>query len=168
MALARQAVALAKGRPQAAVQAAAEAAAERLASMVQPFAEPVFDEHRAAGRPLVLATTTPYDLVKPLADLLGLDDVVATRYGVNADGTYDGTLDGPFVWSSGKLAAVREWAERHDIDLAESYAYSDSVYDTPLLAAVGHPFVVNPDPRMVGHRRGRAAGRCSTSTCRRA
>ncbi len=43
---------------------------------------------------------------------------------------------------------MRTWAEEHDVDLAHSYAYSDSYYDTPLLAAVGHPFVVNPDPRM--------------------
>ena len=66
----------------------------------------------------------------------------------DADGTYDGTLDGPFVWSAGKLAAVKDWAERNGFDLKESFAYSDSVYDTPLLAAVGNPFVVNPDPRM--------------------
>ncbi|MFZ4718583.1 MAG: HAD-IB family hydrolase [Ilumatobacteraceae bacterium] len=148
MALARQAVTLAKGRSRSVVQAAADGAAEALAAMVQPLAAPLFDEHRAAGRPIVLATTTPYDLVKPLADLLGLDDVVATRYGVNADGTYDGTLDGPFVWSAGKLAAVAEWASRHGVDLKDSFAYSDSVYDTPLLSAVGNPFVVNPDPRM--------------------
>ena len=148
MALARQAVTLAKGRSQEVVQAAATAVAGQLVERVQPFAAGLFAEHRAAGRPIVLATTTPYDLVKPFADLLGLDDVVATRYGVNADGTYDGTLAGPFVWSAGKLAAVREWAERHDIDLAASYAYSDSVYDTPLLAAVGHPHAVNPDPRL--------------------
>ncbi len=50
--------------------------------MVQPFAETAFAAHRAAGRPIVLATTSPYDLVKPFADRLGLDDVVATRYGV--------------------------------------------------------------------------------------
>ncbi len=149
MALARQGANLAKGRSRAVVQRAAADAAAALAAMVQPLAAPLFEEHRAAGRPVVLATTTPYDLVKPLADLLGLDDVVATRYGVNADGTYDGTLDGPFVWSAGKLAAVTTWARNHGIDLRNSYAYSDSVYDTPLLAAVGHPFVVNPDPRMV-------------------
>ncbi len=149
MALARQAVTLAKGRPQAAVLAAAETVADRLVAMVQPFAESVFATHRAAGRPIVLATTTPYDLVKPFADRLGLDDVVATRYTVDADGRYDGTLDGPFVWSAGKLAAIAAWAERHDVDLAHSYAYSDSTYDTPMLAAVGHPVVVNPDPRMV-------------------
>lgn len=148
MALARQAVTLAKGKSRATVQQAAESAADALAAMVQPLAAPLFDEHRAAGRPIVLATTTPFDLVAPLAKRLGLDDVVATRYGVNADGTYDGTLDGPFVWSAGKLAAVKDWAERHGVDLQESFAYSDSVYDTPLLAAVGNPFVVNPDPRM--------------------
>ena len=149
MALARQAVTLAKGRSQQAVQAAAATVAPNLVARVQPFAAALFAQHRAAGRAVVLATTTPYDLVKPFADLLGLDDVVATRYGVNADGTYDGTLDGPFVWSAGKLSAVAAWAERHDVDLKDSYAYSDSVYDTPLLAAVGNPFVVNPDPRMV-------------------
>ena len=148
MAMARQAVMLAKGKSQVAVQAAATTAAHRLLEMVQPLAAPLFDEHRAAGRPVLMATTSPFDMVKPLADLLGLDGVIATRYAVNSDGTYSGSLDGPFVWSAGKLAAVRTWAADHDIDLAESYAYSDSVYDTPLLAAVGHPFVVNPDPRM--------------------
>src|SRR5262249_36870477 len=106
-------------------------------------------ERRDAGRPLVLATTTPYDLVKPLADALGFDDVVATRYGVNDDGTYTGALDGNFVWAAGKLAAVRRWAHDHAVDLRESWFYSDSVYDTPLLSAVGHPVVVNPDPPMV-------------------
>ncbi len=150
MALARQGATLARGRSRPAVQAAAADVAARLVDMVQPFAESVFQMHREAGRPIVLATTTPYDLVKPFADRLGLDDVVATRYGVDDDDdTYDGSLDGPFVWSAGKLAAVKTWAEEHGVDLAESYAYSDSVYDTPLLAAVGHPVVVNPDPRMV-------------------
>ncbi|MEQ1872155.1 MAG: HAD-IB family hydrolase [Ilumatobacteraceae bacterium] len=149
MAIARQGANLAKGKSRELVQRAAESVADALAAMVQPMAASLFDEHRAAGRPVVLATTTPYDLVKPLADRLGLDDVVATRYGLNDDGTYDGSLDGPFVWSAGKLSAVRDWATSHDVDLAASYAYSDSFYDTPLLSAVGHPFVVNPDPRMV-------------------
>jgi putative phosphoserine phosphatase/1-acylglycerol-3-phosphate O-acyltransferase len=148
MALARQAVSFAKGRRREVVQQAAEQVADRLVALVQPFAGPLIEEHRAAGRAVVLATTTPYDLVKPFADALGLDDVVATRYGVNADGTYDGTLAGPFVWSNGKLEAVVDWAKQHGVDLAESYAYSDSVYDIPLLSAVGHGVAVNPDPRL--------------------
>ena len=149
MVLARQAATFARGRPRAAMRQAGEAAAGTLAAMVQPFAWPLINEHRAAGRKLVIATTTPYDLVKPLADWLGFDDLVATRYGVNADGTFDGTIVGPFVWAGGKLAAVRRWAADNDVDLAESYAYSDSVFDTPLLSSVGHPIVVNPDPSMV-------------------
>ncbi len=150
MALARQAVNFAKGHSRASVQEAADSVADRLVGMVQPFARSVFEMHRAEGRPLVLATTTPYDLVKPFADRLELDDVIATRYGLEDDGdTYDGTLAGPFVWSAGKLEAVREWAEAHGVDLAASWFYSDSVYDTPLMSVIGNPVVVNPDPRMV-------------------
>jgi putative phosphoserine phosphatase / 1-acylglycerol-3-phosphate O-acyltransferase len=149
MALARQGATLAKGRSRAAMRAAGEASAGTLAAMVQPFAWQRLTEHREAGRPLVMATTTPYELVKPLAEWLGFDDVLATRYGVNVDGTFDGSIDGPFVWARGKLAAVRDWAGRNHVDLAESYAYSDSVFDTPLLGAVGNPVAVNPDPRML-------------------
>ena len=149
MVLARQAAALAKGRSRATVQAAAERAGDVLADMIQPFAGPVLERHRAEGRRLVMATTTPLDLVKPLAERLGFDDVIATRYGVNADGTYDGKIVGEFVWANGKLNAVREWAEGNGVDLGNSFAYSDSVYDTPLLSAVGNPVVVNPDPRML-------------------
>src|SRR5687768_14819048 len=140
MALARQAVGFAKGRSRSAVLAAADGAADRLVTMVQPFAPALFQRHRDEGRPVVLATTTPYDLVKPFADRLGLDDVIATRYGVHDDGdTYDGTLEGRFVWATGKLDAVRQWAAEHGVDLADSWFYSDSVYDTPLMSAVGHP-----------------------------
>jgi putative phosphoserine phosphatase / 1-acylglycerol-3-phosphate O-acyltransferase len=147
MEITRRVARFSAGWTRAAVQDAGKAAAETLADAVQPFARPLFDEHRAAGRPLVLATTTPYDLVKPLADALGFDDVVATRYG-ERDGAYDGTIDGEFVWGPGKLKAVEAWAGEHDVDLAASFAYSDSFYDLPLLSAVGHPVVVNPDPRM--------------------
>jgi putative phosphoserine phosphatase / 1-acylglycerol-3-phosphate O-acyltransferase len=149
MALARQAVNLAKGRSQRVVQEAAESAVPELLALVQPFAEQAFRSHRDAGRPIVLATTTPYDMVKPFADALGLDDVVATRYSTDGDGNYDGTLDGPFVWSAGKLDGIRAWADAHDVALDESWAYSDSYYDAPMLDAVGNPVVVNPDPRMV-------------------
>ncbi|MEJ7722426.1 MAG: HAD family hydrolase [Ilumatobacteraceae bacterium] len=149
MMLARQAVVWAKGKPRQSVVDVARVAADELFELVQPFAHLVIADHHQHGRPVVLATTSPYDMVSPFAEKLGLDDVIATRYGVDDDGTYDGTLDGHFVWSAGKLAAVEEWAAANGIDLAESYAYSDSVYDTPLLAAVGYPMVVNPDPPMV-------------------
>lgn len=148
MEVTRRAVRFASGWVRSQVQEAGELAAEALAASLQPFALPIFAEHRAAGRPLVLATTTPYDLVKPLADALGFDDVVATRYG-ERDGVYDGTLDGEFVWGPGKLRAIEVWAQAKGVALGESWAYSDSFYDVPMLSAVRHPVVVNPDPRMV-------------------
>jgi putative phosphoserine phosphatase/1-acylglycerol-3-phosphate O-acyltransferase len=149
MILTRQAARFAKGWRQEQVRDAGTQAAEMLAGAVQPFALPIIEDHRAAGRLLVLATTTPEDMIRPLADRLGFDDVVATRYGLDGEGRYDGSIDGEFVWGKGKLRAVRDWAGRRDVDLAASYAYSDSYYDHPLLGAVGNPVVVNPDLRML-------------------
>lgn len=147
MILTRQMARVAAGWDRAAVRQAGEVAAERLVDDVLPFARVLIEEHHAAGRRVVMATTSPFDLVAPLAEALGFDDVIATRYG-ERDGRYDGTVDGHFVWGPGKLAAVREWATEHGVDLAASYAYSDSVYDVPLLSAVEHAVAVNPDPRL--------------------
>jgi putative phosphoserine phosphatase/1-acylglycerol-3-phosphate O-acyltransferase len=146
--LARQATLVAKGREVGTFDEAAKHAAEAIAELIHPFAHSLIEQHKREGRPVVLATTTPQHLIQPLADMLGFDHVIATRYGESADGRYDGSLRGPFVWSVGKLSAVKHFAERHDISLKESYAYSDSIFDTPLLNAVGHPAAVNPDPRM--------------------
>lgn len=145
----RNAARFTAGWPREQAQRAGEIAAEALAPFVQPFAKPLIAGHRTAGRTVVLATTTPYDVVLPLAKALGIDDVIATRYGERGDGTYDGTIVGGFVWGPGKLQAVADWAAEHDTDLGESYAYSDSFYDLPLLSAVGHPHAVNPDPRLL-------------------
>ncbi len=147
MMLTRQAARVAGGWPRAKAQEAGELAADELIASVQPYARVLIEEHRAEGRLIAIATTTPYDMVKPFAERLGIDHVIATRYGIDGD-VYDGTIDGHFVWGKGKLAAVNEWAARHAVDLAHSWAYSDSFYDSALLGEVGHPVVVNPDPRM--------------------
>lgn len=151
MALARGAALVAKGWNRAEVLAAAKDIAERLDTIVAPYARALIEDHRRAGRPVVLATTTPHDLVAPFAERLGFDDVVATRYAEGPDGRYTGALDGEFVWANGKLAAVRKWAAANGVELSDSYAYSDSIYDVPLLSAVGHPSAVNPDPRLLAY-----------------
>jgi len=147
MMLTKQAVRFAKGWARETAQAAGKIAAEELAANVQPYARVLIEQHHEAGRLVVIASTTPYDMVKPLADLLGIDHVVATRYGVK-DGFYDGTINGPFVWGRGKVDAVKYWCKQHNVSLRDSYAYSDSFYDAALLGEVDHPVVVNPDPRM--------------------
>lgn len=151
IALARGTAIIARGWSGAAVREAAKDAAERLDTLVAPYARPLLDEHRQAGRPVVLATTTPRDLVEAFAERMGFDDVVATRFAEDSDGYYTGGLAGGFVWGLGKLAAVREWARGAGVELASSYAYSDSIFDTPLLSAVGIPHAVNPDPRLLAY-----------------
>ena len=101
----RQMARAASGWDRTLVQEAGALAAERLVDEVPGFAKALIAEHHAAGRKVVMATTSPFDLVRPLADALGIDDVIATRYG-EADGRYDGSIDGFFVWGPGKLAAV--------------------------------------------------------------
>ncbi len=147
MQLAKRASSRAKGLRRDDVARVAEWAADVLLPKVQPYAPALLRSHRDSGDLLVLATTSPYDLVAPLARRLGFDAVVATRYG-QLEGTYTGDLDGGFVWGPGKLAAVTAWADEHDVDLDASAAYSDSVFDAPLLGAVGRPTAVNPDYRL--------------------
>src|SRR5688500_11106127 len=66
--LARAAAFVSRGWPAAVVREAAVQAAERLDTLVAPYVRPLLDEHRKAGRPVVLATTTPYDLICPFAE----------------------------------------------------------------------------------------------------
>jgi putative phosphoserine phosphatase/1-acylglycerol-3-phosphate O-acyltransferase len=146
--LARAAARVMGGRSVEATRRAGKRAVESLTDLVQPWALDALAVHREEGRAVVLATTSPVDMVSPLADALGFDAVIATRYGVE-DGRYTGRLDGPFVWGLGKLAAVRQWSAGAGTDLSVSHAYSDSVFDLPLLQAVGHPHPLNADPRLV-------------------
>jgi len=137
----------AKGWSVEATVETARGAAEEIVTHLLPFARSEIDRHAAAGRITVLATTTPRHLVKPVADLIGFDHVIATRW-EQEDGEFTGELDGDVVWGRGKRDAVKAWAKENGIDLRQSYAYSDSYYDSSLLATVGHPVAVNPDVRL--------------------
>ncbi|MEM9201912.1 MAG: HAD-IB family hydrolase [Actinomycetota bacterium] len=135
------------GWPVADTIAAAQPAAVEIADHVSDFARAELAMHRNAGRTVVLATTTPEHLVRPLAELLEIDDVVATRWS-QTDGAFTGTVDGDVVWGPGKRDAVQAWCVANDVDIASCWAYSDSYYDSPLLDVVGHPVAVNPDARL--------------------
>jgi phosphoserine phosphatase len=102
--------------------------------------------HQDAGRPTFIVSAAGNDVVESLATVLGMEGGIGTRYEVDPDGHYTGRFDGPFVYGPGKVEAMESFASRHAIDLAESYAYSDSLSDLPMLRAVGNPVAVNPDP----------------------
>jgi putative phosphoserine phosphatase/1-acylglycerol-3-phosphate O-acyltransferase len=148
MVLARQGVIALRGIERHRVLAAAHTAIDGLMAEVLPGAREAIDRHRRDGLRVVLATSTPHDLIAGFARRAGFDDVIATRFDVDDEDRYTGDLEGPFTWSAGKLAAVRAWCIEHGVALDESYAYSDSYYDVPLLESVAHPHVVNPDSRL--------------------
>ena len=102
--------------------------------------------HQDAGRPTFIVSAAGNGVVEQLAHVLGMDGGIGTRYEVDGGGSYTGRLDGPFVYGEGKVTAMEEFAAQHGIELGESYAYSDSLSDLPMLRAVGHPVAVNPDP----------------------
>ena len=147
MGLVRAAARLARGWRQDEVQAAGRRAVSALSELVAPFAPQRLAAFRAGGHRLVLSTTTPVDMIAPFAEAFGFDDLIATAYETK-DGRYTGRLYEGFVWGTGKLRAVREWAGHQGIDLADCHACSDSIFDVPLLSSVGWPHAVNPDPSL--------------------
>jgi HAD superfamily hydrolase (TIGR01490 family) len=120
---------------------------ETLHEIVEPLvyaeAADLIEEHRLAGREIVIVSSSGADVVEPIGAMLGADRVVATRM-VAVEGRYTGEIEF-YAYGENKAAAVRELAAAGGYDLADCYAYSDSITDLPMLEAVGHPTVVNPD-----------------------
>jgi HAD superfamily hydrolase (TIGR01490 family) len=104
--------------------------------------------HQDAGRATFIVSAAGNGVVEPLAAVLGMDGGIGTSYEIDGDGAFTGRFDGPFVYGPGKVEAMEAFAAEHGIDLVESYAYSDSLSDLPMLRAVGHPVAVNPDPAL--------------------
>jgi len=104
--------------------------------------------HQDAGRATFIVSAAGDGVVGHLAHVLGMDGGIGTRYEVDDEGNFTGRFDGPFVYGAGKVEAMEAFAAGHGIDLARSYAYSDSLSDLPMLEAVGNAVVVNPDPAL--------------------
>ena len=119
--------------------------------------------HQDEGRATFIVSAAGNEMVAQLAGVLGMEGGIGTSYEVGPDGRYTGRLNGPFVYGEGKVEAMQRFADEHGIDMAESYAYSDSVSDLPMLRSVGNAVVVNPDRSCSGSRARRAGG-CSASS----
>ncbi|MEU5051438.1 HAD family hydrolase [Streptomyces sp. NPDC021096] len=129
------------------VQQVREIVAETLHELIDPIiydeAASLIEEHHAAGRDVVIVSTSGAEVVEPIGELLGADRVVATRMVVE-NGVFTGEIE-YYAYGPTKAEAVRELAASEGYDLARCYAYSDSATDIPMLEAVGHPHAVNPD-----------------------
>jgi HAD superfamily hydrolase (TIGR01490 family) len=120
---------------------------ETLEELINPYvyleAAALIQEHRAAGRDVVLVSGSGDEMVRPIGEALGITDVIASRMVVH-DGKYTGEVEF-YAAGENKVLEVQKLAAERGYDLTESFAYSDSVTDVPLLSCVGHPTAVNPD-----------------------
>jgi HAD superfamily hydrolase (TIGR01490 family) len=104
----------------------------------------LMDLHRSEGRRIYIVSSSPEEIVRPLARHFGVSGVIATRAEVGDDGRYTGELEF-YAYGEQKAEAIKRLASRVGIDLSMSYAYSDSMTDLPMLQEVGEPVAVNPD-----------------------
>ncbi|MFF9002747.1 HAD family hydrolase [Streptomyces achromogenes] len=130
------------------VQQVREIVAETLHDLIDPIiydeAASLIEEHHAAGRDVVIVSTSGAEVVEPIGELLGADRVVATRMVVGEDGCFTGEVE-YYAYGPTKAEAIRGLAASEGYDLDRCYAYSDSATDLPMLHTVGHPHAVNPD-----------------------
>jgi len=124
--------------------------AETLDGIVDPIvyqeAVRLIAEHQSAGRDVIIISSSGTEVVEPIGARLGVDKAIGTQMAVE-DGKYTGDILF-YAYGPGKAEAMRALAAEEGYDLSESYAYSDSYTDLPMLEVVGHPYAVNPDEQL--------------------
>ncbi|HEX2051453.1 MAG TPA: HAD family hydrolase [Actinomycetota bacterium] len=127
---------------------------EVISPLIYAEALELMHDHRQAGRLICIVSSSPAEIVEPLARMLRVDRCIATT-SVVVDGRYTGELEF-YAYGPNKAAAIERLAAELDVDLGGSFAYSDSITDLPMLEAVGNPVAVNPDRelRRIAQRRG--------------
>jgi HAD superfamily hydrolase (TIGR01490 family) len=141
-------LALTKGWDQARVSEIVEDALEAIVDpIIYSEALELMAAHRAAGRLIVIVSASPAEIVLPLARYLEADEAIASRAMVDDEGRYTGEMAFD-AFGPAKVTAMTDLARVRAIDLAASYAYSDSATDLPMLEAVGHPVAVNADKEL--------------------
>lgn len=133
--------------------------AEFMESMIAPImlpkAEALLQQHRDRGDFLLIITATNRFVTQPIADALGVDAILATEPEMK-DGAYTGHVAGTPCFQHGKVERLHSWLAETGHDLKDSYFYSDSHNDLPLLELVDYPVAVNPDDTLA--QRAQASG----------
>jgi HAD superfamily hydrolase (TIGR01490 family) len=127
--------------------------AEKIIPMLLPEAKTVVDQRLAAGDLVAVVTATNSFITRPIADLYGISHLVATEP-ETVEGRFTGRAAGEPCFRAGKLLRVKEWLAAMDRglgDFTETWFYSDSHNDLPLLSSVTHPVAVDPDSLLHEH-----------------
>ncbi|HIA08564.1 MAG TPA: HAD family hydrolase [Chromatiaceae bacterium] len=123
---------------------------ERIRPIALPAAHALVDKHREAGDTLLIITATNRFITGPIAELFGIDNLIATDP-EKIDGKYTGKITGTPCFQHGKVERLQHWLDQHQQSLDDSWFYSDSINDLALLEQVSHPVAVDPDERLRAH-----------------
>lgn len=128
---------------------------EKIRPIMLPAAQALIDRHRDQGDTLMIITATNAFITRPIAALLDIPHLLATEPRMQA-GRYTGEVEGTPCFREGKVIRLQAWLAERGLDLEESWFYSDSHNDIPLLELVEHPVAVDPDPSLTRHAEARA------------
>jgi HAD superfamily hydrolase (TIGR01490 family) len=120
---------------------------QRIRPLLLPRAQELIQEHRHALRKLLIITATNRFITEPIAALLGVEDLIATEPEVVA-GRFTGEVAGTPSYAAGKVERFEEWLSDQGVRPSETWFYSDSHNDLPLLERVDHPVAVDPDGKL--------------------
>ncbi|WP_166258954.1 HAD family hydrolase [Marinobacter salicampi] len=119
----------------------------KIRPMMLAKATALLDQHRSQGHTLLIITATNLFVTEPVAELLGIDHLIATEPEM-VNGRYTGSVAGTPSFQEGKVTRLGEWLRHQDMTLDGAWFYSDSHNDLPLLKKVSHPVAVDPDPML--------------------
>lgn len=126
----------------------------RIRPMIKARAHELIRQHREAGDEPVVITSTNRFIVEPICELLGIENLIATEP-AQENGKFTGKVEGVPCFGPGKVTRAGQWAESRSESLQDSYFYTDSYNDLPLLERVAHPVAVDADEKLTAH-----ASRC--------
>ena len=123
---------------------------EKIEPIILPRARDLVERHRVAGDRLLIVTATNEFVTSPIAERLGVPDLIAT-VPARLNGRFTGEVAGTPSFREGKVERLLDWLDNDETGLVGSTFYSDSHNDLPLLERVDHPVVVDPDQRLRRH-----------------
>jgi HAD superfamily hydrolase (TIGR01490 family) len=135
---------------QAAARAHAQFMQEVIGPAVRPQALELVQRHRQDGAQLLIVTATNDFVTGPIAQLFGVDELIAVELERDAGGQLTGEIVGIPSARDGKVQRMEQWLRRRQLDWAqvETTFYTDSINDLALLERVSHPVATNPDDRL--------------------
>ncbi|MXY15274.1 MAG: HAD family hydrolase [Proteobacteria bacterium] len=122
----------------------------RIRPMIKAKAHELIRHHREAGDELVIITSTNRFIVEPICELLGIENLIATEP-AQENGEFTGAVEGVPCFGPGKVTRANQWADSRSKSLQDSYFYTDSFNDLPLLEHVGFPVAVDADEKLAAH-----------------